>query len=129
MAETPLSPSYYKRGTAPVWDFIRDQGLNFHLGNAIKYICRAGYKGNKEEDLEKAIVYLQNELTHAKRQNLSRYDSPDKVVYGGSGLQGGLSTDTISFSSRSFEAAQPCNGGVQVIFGGGSDVISFGDSK
>ena len=53
MAETPLSPSYYKRGTAPVWDFIRDQGLNFHLGNAIKYICRAGYKGSKEEDLEK----------------------------------------------------------------------------
>jgi len=57
-------PSYYQRGTYQVWDFIRDQGLNFHLGNAIKYICRAGFKGSKIEDLEKAIHYLQNELHH-----------------------------------------------------------------
>jgi len=57
-------PSYYQRGTYQVWDFIRDQGLNFHLGNAIKYICRAGYKDSKIEDLKKAIHYLQNELHH-----------------------------------------------------------------
>ena len=57
-------PTYYRRGRIEVWDFIRDQGLNFHLGNAIKYICRAGYKSNKIEDLEKAIHYLQNELHH-----------------------------------------------------------------
>ena len=57
-------PTYYRRGRIEVWDFIRDQGLNFHLGNAIKYICRAGYKSNKIEDLEKAINYLQNELHH-----------------------------------------------------------------
>lgn len=55
-------PSYYRRGSIQVWDFIRDQGLNFHLGNAIKYICRAGYKGSRIEDLRKAIHYLQNEL-------------------------------------------------------------------
>jgi hypothetical protein len=55
-------PSYYKRGNIQVWDFIRDQGLNFHLGNAIKYICRAGYKGSTIEDLNKAIHYLNNEL-------------------------------------------------------------------
>ena len=59
-------PSYYQRGTINVWDFIRDQGLNFHLGNAIKYICRAGHKGSKIEDLEKAIHYLENELHHEK---------------------------------------------------------------
>ena len=55
-------PTYYKRGSSDVWDFIREQELNFHLGNAIKYICRAGYKNSKIEDLEKAIHYLQNEL-------------------------------------------------------------------
>ena len=55
-------PTYYQRGSIQVWDFIRDQGLNFHLGNAIKYICRAGYKDSKVEDLKKAIHYLQNEL-------------------------------------------------------------------
>ena len=59
-------PAYYQRGTTDVWDFIREQGLNFHLGNAIKYICRAGYKDSKIEDLEKAIHYLENELYHAK---------------------------------------------------------------
>ena len=59
-------PQYYKRGTIEVWDFIRDQGLNFHLGNAIKYICRAGHKHSKIEDLEKAIHYLENELIHEK---------------------------------------------------------------
>ena len=57
-------PPYYQRGIINVWDFIRDQGLNFHLGNAIKYICRAGYKNSKIEDLEKAIHYLENELAH-----------------------------------------------------------------
>ena len=58
------SPSHYTRGTIEVWDFIRDQQLNYHLGNAIKYICRAGFKGSKGEDLSKAIHYLQNELEH-----------------------------------------------------------------
>ena len=60
-------PSYYQRGTCDVWDFIREQGLNFHLGNAIKYIARAGYKSkSKIEDIEKAIHYLENELHHEK---------------------------------------------------------------
>ena len=58
------SPTYYNRGATPVWDFIRDQGLNFHLGNAIKYICRAGYKDSRIDDLAKAIHYLSNELEH-----------------------------------------------------------------
>ena len=63
MAHSNLTgPSYYKRGSIQVWDFIRDQGLNFHLGNAIKYICRGGYKESRISDLRKAIHYLQNEL-------------------------------------------------------------------
>ena len=60
-------PAYYQRGSINVWDFIRDQRLNFHLGNAIKYICRAGHKTDSRiQDLEKAIHYLENELTHEK---------------------------------------------------------------
>ena len=57
-------PNYYNRGRIPVWDFIRDQELDFHKGNAIKYICRAGHKGAAKEDIEKAIHYLENELQH-----------------------------------------------------------------
>ena len=63
MANTnSTGPQYYRRGSIQVWEFIRDQGLNFHLGNAIKYICRAGFKDDRKADLRKAIHYLQNEL-------------------------------------------------------------------
>ena len=63
MAESPL---HYTRGQIEVWDFIRDQGLGYHRGNAIKYICRAGFKSihTEIEDLKKAIHYLENELEH-----------------------------------------------------------------
>ena len=61
------SPSYYTRGSVEVWDFIRDQELNYHLGNAVKYICRAGHKDSKISDLQKAIHYLENELQHTSR--------------------------------------------------------------
>ena len=65
------SPSHYTRGSIETWDYIRDQGLNYHLGNAIKYISRAGYKSTatKTEDLKKAIHYLENELEHTTLQS------------------------------------------------------------
>ena len=55
-------PEYYRRGNIQVWDFVRDQELNFHLGNVIKYVCRAGHKFDDIDDLEKAIHYLRNEV-------------------------------------------------------------------
>ena len=58
------SPTHYTRGSIEVWDIIRDQRLSYHLGNSIKYICRAGYKDSKVDDLKKAIHYLENELEH-----------------------------------------------------------------
>jgi len=125
MAQTPLSPSYYKRGPTQVWDFIRGQGLSFHLGNAVKYICRAGYKGSTEQDLEKAIVYLQNELTHARRQNLPGYNSSDKVVFTGTGVPGGLSDIEFKPAPSPLSSKELDYGGVQGVFGGGGDTISF----
>ena len=122
MAET-TSPAYYQRGSIQVWDFIRDQSLPFHLGNAIKYICRAGHKGSKTEDLKKAIVYLQNELEHAECENLSRHNSSDTLNIAGSGVQGGLSPDTITFGTSAFPSAELNYGGVQGVFGGGSPVV------
>ena len=63
-------PAHYKYGSIEVWDFIRDQELSYHLGCAVKYICRAGRKPIDGQslsyayikDLTKAIHYLQNEL-------------------------------------------------------------------
>ena len=68
------SPSYYTRGEIEVWDFIRDQSLNYHLGCAIKYICRAGFKDSKVDDLKKAIHYLKNEL-----ENVTSKQSSNRV--------------------------------------------------
>ena len=36
--------------------------LNFARGNVIKYVCRAGRKGDIRADLLKALWYLQREL-------------------------------------------------------------------
>lgn len=41
---------------------IMDWGLNFYLGNVVKYISRAGRKGNALNDLMKAKQYLEWEI-------------------------------------------------------------------
>ena len=63
-------PQYYRRGSIQPWSFIRDQELNFHLGNVIKYVCRAGHKYDDIDDLEKAIHYLQNEVEFRTSQRV-----------------------------------------------------------
>ena len=54
-------PSHYNTGKIEVIDFIEDQKLSFHLGNAVKYICRAGKKDpdKTSEDLRKSIWYIE----------------------------------------------------------------------
>lgn len=56
------SPEHYGSNWK-VGDFIREQQLSFHLGNAIKYIARCGKKPAADpiDDLTKAIHYLENE--------------------------------------------------------------------
>ncbi len=56
-------PAHYQGKNFEVIDIINDYKLNFELGNAIKYILRADKKGNKKQDLEKAIWYLNHELS------------------------------------------------------------------
>jgi hypothetical protein len=56
------SPSHYQGNKFEVIDIIDDFGLSFNTGNAIKYILRADKKGNKKQDLLKAIWYLEHEL-------------------------------------------------------------------
>ena len=51
-------PSHYKVGGIETIDFIEAKGLNYHLGNVVKYITRADYKGNRLQDLKKAQWYL-----------------------------------------------------------------------
>ena len=63
-------PSHYTDGKIEVADFIIDKKLNFCLGNAIKYISRAGKKDptKKIEDLQKAIWYINREITELEKE-------------------------------------------------------------
>jgi hypothetical protein len=60
-------PKHYQGNNFEVIDIINDYSLNFELGNAIKYILRADKKGNKKQDLEKAIWYLKYELSKLEK--------------------------------------------------------------
>lgn len=64
--ETVNHPNHYNKGKYEVIDVIEDWSLGFNLGNAIKYIARCDYKGNKKEDLEKALWYIQREIGKCK---------------------------------------------------------------
>lgn len=57
-------PAHYTDGKIEVIDFIEDKKLGFCLGNAVKYIARAGKKDpSKEvEDLKKARWYIERRI-------------------------------------------------------------------
>lgn len=71
-------PDYYNTGKIEVIDYIEDKHLGFHLGNAIKYISRAGLKNKSKakEDIEKAIWYLQRYIEKLDTEkHTARYDA------------------------------------------------------
>jgi hypothetical protein len=58
-------PSHYRKDTGfEAIDVIEAWGLNFNLGNVLKYICRNGIKDPDKyiEDLEKSQWFLQREI-------------------------------------------------------------------
>jgi hypothetical protein len=59
-------PDHYQGNRFEVIDIIEDYSLGFSLGNAVKYILRADKKGNKKQDLEKAVWYINRELSKFK---------------------------------------------------------------
>ena len=62
------NPSHYKSGGIEVIDVIEAFNLNFRLANVIKYVLRAGRKGDALEDLEKAAWYLDREIDKLEEQ-------------------------------------------------------------
>jgi len=55
-------PAHYKAGGIETIDFIEAKKLGYNLGNVVKYITRADLKGNRKQDLEKALWYLKREI-------------------------------------------------------------------
>lgn len=61
-------PAHYCYGKYEPKDIIRDWGLNFNLGNVIKYVARAGHKNDILEDLLKAKQYLEFEIEALEKE-------------------------------------------------------------
>ena len=68
------NPDHYTDGGIETIDYIEAKGLGYHLGNAVKYISRAGKKGTNQglEDLRKAQWYL------ARAIEKNEYASPSR---------------------------------------------------
>lgn len=63
-------PSHYVEGREyEPRKVIEDWDLNYYLGNALKYISRAGRKKDPVEDLKKARQYLDFEIERLERED------------------------------------------------------------
>lgn len=63
----PIKPDHYNNYKYKPIDVITDWGLNFNLGNSVKYLSRAGKKDDIIQDLEKAKWYIQYEIERIKK--------------------------------------------------------------
>ena len=62
----PTNPSHYTGHPSGVDAIAITEHMNFCLGNVLKYVWRAGQKGETLEDLEKAQWYLSREINRLK---------------------------------------------------------------
>jgi hypothetical protein len=73
-------PSHYTEGRKfETIEVIEDWDLGFCLGNAVKYISRAGRKVNLVEDLKKARWYIDRQLAALEEQPEQPADIYDQV--------------------------------------------------
>ena len=67
MSDPVNHPSHYTNHPSGVECIQITEHMNFCLGNAIKYIWRAGHKQDAIQDLEKAVFYIQREIALCKK--------------------------------------------------------------
>jgi hypothetical protein len=73
MADVVNHPAHYNEHPSGVECIVIAEWLGFNLGNAFKYVWRAGRKGdNRIEDLSKALWYVRREQGRAKSFPKSR---------------------------------------------------------
>jgi hypothetical protein len=57
-------PDHYKARAIECLTATR--GMGFSLGNSVKYVYRAPFKGNIVQDLEKARFYMRDHIKHSE---------------------------------------------------------------
>lgn len=60
-------PPHYTVGGIETLDFIEAKGLGYNLGNVVKYIARAYWKGDELQDLQKARFYLDRQISNLSK--------------------------------------------------------------
>ncbi len=99
-------PFHYTHSEIECWDVIEDWNLPYHLGNVLKYICRAGHKSDAKEDLLKAKAYLDRYLafrfgvTPAKKGQAADEKSGPERLCGQCGVEFSLWTTDIHLRNR-----------------------------
>jgi hypothetical protein len=64
----PVSnPAHYTSHPSGVEQIQVSEHMSFCLGNAIKYLWRAGLKGDAIEDLRKAVFYIEREIARLQK--------------------------------------------------------------
>ena len=63
MTDLINTPPHYIQNGIETIDAIEAWGLNYRLGNVVKYVSRAGKKGDALTDLKKAAWYLNREIS------------------------------------------------------------------
>lgn len=76
----PINPDHYRKHPSGIECIEVTRFMNFNKGNAVKYIWRAGEKGNEIQDLEKAVWYLQDEIALLKAGHTTPQQGPSVVV-------------------------------------------------
>lgn len=68
MGADPVNhPAHYTAHPSGVECITITEAFNFNVGNAIKYLWRAGLKGGAVEDLRKAAWYIAREIDRLSR--------------------------------------------------------------
>lgn len=69
MADRVDHPEHYTSHPSGVECITVTEHMNFNVGNAVKYLWRAGGKGDAIEDLRKAAWYVAREIDRLQRES------------------------------------------------------------
>lgn len=67
MTDTVDHPKHYQHASGTECIDVVEH-MNFNRGNAVKYIWRAGAKGDEIEDLKKARWYIDREIQRMEKE-------------------------------------------------------------
>jgi hypothetical protein len=65
--DTVNHPQHYTSHPSGIECVTIAESFNFNIGNAIKYLWRAGLKGDLAEDLRKARWYIDREISRLEK--------------------------------------------------------------